>query len=88
MSEPNIEAKIRSVITDELEVEDSDLTPETSFVDDLGCDSLDHVELVMRIEEEFEVEISDEESAKIKTVQDAFNLVRRKVKHTGERNDS
>lgn len=57
MSEPNIEAKIRSVITDELEVEDSDLTPETSFVDDLGCDSLDHVELVMRIEEEFEVEI-------------------------------
>ena len=71
----NIEEKIREIIVDKLKVEASDVTPEKDIVRDLGADSLDQVELVMALEEEFKLEISDEDAEKIKTVSDAVNYI-------------
>ena len=68
-------SKIKDIIEKELGVEREKLTPEASFIEDLGADSLDIVELVMQMEEEFEVEIPDEEAENIKTVQDAVNFI-------------
>lgn len=67
--------KVKGIIVEQLGVEDSDVTMESSFVDDLGADSLDIVELVMAFEEEFELEIPDEEAEKIRTVGDAVNFI-------------
>lgn len=67
--------KIQEIIVDQLGVEADQVTPEASFVDDLGADSLDTVELIMAFEEEFGVEIPDEEAEKIKTVKDVLNYV-------------
>lgn len=74
MSE-SIEDKVKKIIAEKLSVELSELKPEASFVDDLGADSLDLVELIMSMEEEFGVEISDEDAEKIVTVKDAINYV-------------
>lgn len=71
----NVEEKVKSIIMEQLGVEDEEVTPAASFADDLGADSLDQVELVMALEEEFNIEISDEEAEKIKTVQDAVNYI-------------
>ena len=71
----NIEAKVKSIIADQLGVGEDEIKPESSFIEDLGADSLDIVELVMAMEEEFEVEIPDEEAENIKTVGDAINYV-------------
>ncbi|MCK5902093.1 MAG: acyl carrier protein [Cocleimonas sp.] len=70
-----IEARVKKVVVDQLGVEESEVTNEASFVDDLGADSLDTVELVMALEEEFGTEIPDEEAEKITTVQLAVDYV-------------
>ncbi|RKH16273.1 acyl carrier protein [Corallococcus praedator] len=72
----NVEAKIKSIIADQLGVGEDEIKPESSFIEDLGADSLDIVELVMAMEEEFEVEIPDDEAENIKTVGDAINYVK------------
>ena len=69
------EARVREIICEHLGVGEEEVTPEASFIEDLGADSLDIVELVMAMEEEFEVEIPDEEAEHIKTVQDAVNFI-------------
>ncbi|HEY3174411.1 MAG TPA: acyl carrier protein [Candidatus Polarisedimenticolia bacterium] len=70
-----IEEKVKGIIIEQLGVDEEEVTPTASFVDDLGADSLDQVELVMALEEEFKLEISDEDAEKIKTVQDAVNYI-------------
>ena len=67
--------KIKEIIASQLGVEIDEVAPESSFVDDLGADSLDTVELVMALEEEFDCEIPDEEAEKLATVQDAIDYV-------------
>ena len=71
----DIEARVKSVVVEQLGVEESEVTNASSFVDDLGADSLDTVELVMALEEEFGTEIPDEEAEKITTVQLAIDYV-------------
>ena len=75
MSTATIEAKVKNIIADQLGVGEDEIKPESSFIEDLGADSLDIVELVMAMEEEFEVEIPDEEAENIKTVGDAINYI-------------
>ncbi len=75
MATSQIELKVKSIIADQLGVGEDEIKPESSFIEDLGADSLDIVELVMAMEEEFEVEIPDEEAENIKTVGDAINYV-------------
>jgi acyl carrier protein len=70
-----MEDKVKAIIAEQLGVDIEQVKPETSFVDDLGADSLDTVELVMALEEEFGIEIPDEEAEKISTVQDAIDYV-------------
>ncbi len=67
--------KIKSIITEQLGVDESEVTPEASFIDDLGADSLDTVELVMALEEEFGIEISDEDAEKIQSVGDVTKYI-------------
>jgi len=71
----SIEDKVKKIIAEKLSVDMAEIVPEASFVDDLGADSLDLVELIMSMEEEFDVEISDEDAEKITTVKDAFDYV-------------
>ena len=68
----SIEDKVKKIIAEKLSVDLEDVLPEASFVDDLGADSLDLVELIMSMEEEFDIEISDEDAEKIATVKDAI----------------
>lgn len=68
-------AKIKSMIADRLNVDEAAVTMEASFKDDLGADSLDLVELVMELEDEFDIEIADEEAEKIATVGDVINYI-------------
>ena len=75
MATSAIEAKVKSIIADQLGVGEDEIKPESSFIEDLGADSLDIVELVMAMEEEFEVEIPDEEAENIKTVGDSINYI-------------
>ena len=71
----NIAAKVKEIIINELGVDPEKVTPEASFVDDLGADSLDTVELVMALEEEFLVDIPDEDAEKMRTVRDAISYI-------------
>jgi acyl carrier protein len=73
----DVEAKVTQIIVQQLGVDAAKVTPEASFVDDLGADSLDVVELVMAFEEEFGVEIPDEAAEKIATVKDAFEFLKK-----------
>jgi acyl carrier protein len=73
----DIEARVKDIITNELGVEAEKVTPEASFVEDLGADSLDTVELVMAFEEEFGIEIPDEDAEKMQTVGDAIEYIRK-----------
>ena len=75
MSNTNIEERVKKIIVDMLGVKPEDVVPEASFVDDLGADSLDTVELVMALEEEFGTDIPDEEAETINTVQAAIDYI-------------
>lgn len=77
---PAVEAKVKQIIMDQLGVEATAVKPEASFVDDLGADSLDRVELVMALEEAFGVEIPDADAEKIVTVQDAVEYIQQHAK--------
>jgi acyl carrier protein len=71
----SVEEKVKSIIVDQLGVGEGEVTPTASFVDDLGADSLDTIELVMAFEEAFGIEIPDEDAEKIKTVQNALDYI-------------
>ena len=73
----SVEEKTRKIVAEKLSVEPDEVVPEASFVDDLGADSLDLVELIMAMEETFDIEISDEEAEKLQTVQDAINYIKK-----------
>lgn len=77
---PGINDKVKQIIIDQLSVEESEVTPSASFVDDLGADSLDRVELIMALEEAFDLEIPDEKAETIKTVQDAVDYIEKNSK--------
>lgn len=77
----DIEAKVKEIIMDKLGVEESQITPEASFTNDLGADSLDIVELVMGFESEFGISIPDEDAEKIGTVGDATSYLKEKVEN-------
>src|SRR5215831_1034005 len=72
--------KVKQIISEQLGVDEGEVTPSASFVDDLGADSLDQVELVMALEEAFDVEIPDEDAEKIRTVQDAIDYIDKHAK--------
>ena len=76
MAEKEIFERVKKIIVDRLGVDESEVTPEASFKDDLGADSLDVVELVMELEDEFELEISDEEAEKINTVGEVVEYIK------------
>ncbi|MEZ5063127.1 MAG: acyl carrier protein [bacterium] len=78
MDSPNYE-KVRDIIVDQLDVEAEQVTADASFIEDLGADSLDTVELVMALEENFDIEIPDEDAEKIKTVRDAVSYIDKNV---------
>lgn len=71
----NVEERVMKIIVEQLGVKEEEVTNEASFVDDLGADSLDTVELVMALEEEFKIEIPDEDAEKITTVQQAIDYI-------------
>jgi acyl carrier protein len=71
----NVESKVREIISEQLGVSVEQVTPEASFIEDLGADSLDIVELVMALEEQYGMEISDEDAEKIRTVKDVVNYI-------------
>ena len=75
MAVQEIEEKVKEIIVEQLGVKSSDVSASASFVDDLGADSLDTVELVMKFEEDFDIEIPDEDAEQIQTVQDAINYI-------------
>ena len=79
MSENGLETKVRKIIADRLQVDTESVTPSASFVEDLGADSLDLVELVMAFEEEFSVEIPDQDAEGMKTVGLAIAYLKKKV---------
>jgi acyl carrier protein len=72
----SVEERVKKIIAEKLSVDLQEVVPEASFVDDLGADSLDLVELIMSMEEEFDTDISDEDAEKITTVQDAINYIK------------
>ncbi|MBN1829571.1 MAG: acyl carrier protein [Deltaproteobacteria bacterium] len=76
----DIEGRVKKLIIEQLNVTAEECLPAASFIDDLGADSLDIVELVMAMEDNFNIEISDEDLAKIKTVQDAVEYIRKTLK--------
>ncbi|HEY2989728.1 MAG TPA: acyl carrier protein [Candidatus Binatia bacterium] len=71
----SVEARVKEIVCEQLGVSEDEVTPDASFIEDLGADSLDIVELVMALEEEYEMEISDEDAEKIKTVQDVITYI-------------
>ena len=71
----SIEERVKQIVAEQLGVDEDQVTPGAAFMDDLGADSLDTVELVMALEEEFDVEISDEDAEKIQKVQDAVDYI-------------
>ncbi len=75
MASATVEKRVKEIIVEQLGVSDDEVVAEASFIDDLGADSLDTVELVMALEEEFDIEIPDEDAEKIHTVQDAINYI-------------
>jgi len=79
MKMEEITARLKEIVVDRLDVEEDQIKPEASFVEDLGADSLDIVELIMGIEEEFDIEIPDEDAEKLTNVGEAMNYVKGKL---------
>lgn len=79
MSQAEIFDKVKKIVADQLSVDAETVTPQSNFANDLGADSLDTVELVMALEEEFDIEIPDEAAEKITTVQEAVDYINNKV---------
>ena len=75
----NVEERVKKIIAEQLGVEEEDIITESSFVEDLGADSLDTVELVMAFEEEFGIEIPDEDAEKILTVQNSIDYIKERI---------
>jgi len=75
----DILAKVRDIVVDKLGVEESEIVPSARFIEDLGADSLDTVELIMKFEEEFDLEIPDSEAENLKTVQDAIDYITKRT---------
>ena len=73
----DVDEKVKKIICEQLDVAEDDVVPEASFVDDLGADSLDQVELIMAMEEEFDISIPDEDAEKIATVKDAIDYIKK-----------
>ena len=80
MSVENVQERVKNIIVEQLGVEADQVKPEAQFVNDLGADSLDTVELIMRLEEEFDIEIPDEKAEKIKTVGEAVGYIEQAAK--------
>ena len=78
--EGTVEERVKQIIVDELGVDEGEVTANARFIDDLGADSLDRVELIMAFEEAFDIEIPDEEAEKIATVQDAVDYIEKNSK--------
>ena len=76
----SVEEKVKQIVVEQLGVDEAEVTPSASFVDDLGADSLDTVELVMAYEEAFDIEIPDEDAEKIRTVKDAIDYIDKHAK--------
>jgi acyl carrier protein len=76
MAAQGVEERVKAIIVEQLGVKESDVSTDASFVEDLGADSLDTVELVMKFEEDFDIEIPDEDAEKILTVQDAITYIK------------
>ena len=74
----NTEEQVKKIVVDHLGIDESKVTPDSKFIDDLGADSLDTVELVMAFEEKFDIEIPDDAAETILTVQDAINYIEKK----------
>jgi acyl carrier protein len=83
MAEKLIEEKVKDIIVEQLGVNPEQVTPQASFIEDLGADSLDIVELVMAFEEEFSVEVPDEDAEKLQTVGDVINYIKQRAKQQG-----
>lgn len=79
MAEKTVEEKVKEIIVEQLSVNAEEVVPEASFVDDLGADSLDLVELIMVMEEKFGQEIPDDDAAKLQTVQDAITYIKERI---------
>ncbi len=79
MEAKNVEERVKNIIVEQLGVEPEQVKPEAQFVNDLGADSLDTVELIMALEEEFDIEIPDEQAEKIKTVGEALEHIKNKA---------
>ena len=75
----SVDEKVKQIIVEQLGVDEAEVTPTAHFIDDLGADSLDIVELVMELEEEFEITIPDEEAEKIKTVGEAIDYIEKEI---------
>ncbi len=80
----SLQDRVKQIIVEQLGVDEGEVTPNASFVDDLGADSLDTVELVMAFEEAFDLEIPDEDAEKIRTVQDAVTYIEQHSKGKGK----
>ncbi len=80
MSSEEVLEKVKEIIVEQLGVSDSSITMEASFIDDLGADSLDIVELIMALEEEFDIEIPDSDAEKVVTVEDVVEYIKENVK--------
>ncbi|MDI6715920.1 MAG: acyl carrier protein [Actinomycetota bacterium] len=79
MADKQLFTKVRDIIAEQLGVDESEISPTTSFVEDLGADSLDLVELIMAMEEEFDIEIPDEDAESISTVEDVLEYIDSKL---------
>jgi len=79
VQEMDVYSKVKEIIVDQLGIEEDDVAPDASFIDDLGADSLDIVELIMAFEEEFDIEIPDEDAEKITSVQEAIEYIESKL---------
>jgi len=79
MTPKQIEEKVRKIIVEQLDISEEDILPESSFKDDLGADSLELLDLVMKMEEEFDIQISDEDAEEIISVQDAIERIEKNM---------